>query len=303
MAGKRGLLSKKDWWETKYFYLFISPWILGLILFTGGPILMSGYYSFTRYDIAHNPVFIGFQNYTNLFHNDLFWKSSGVTLYYTLVGVPLGLAASLVLAMLLNVKIPGQRVFSTILYLPSVVSGVALSLLWVWLLDPDFGVINMLYYNITGQVGPQWLSDEHWVIPSLIMMSLWTLGNNVIIYLAGLKSVPQNLYEAAQIDGASRFKQMWHITIPMVSPVTLFLLITGIIGSFQVFVQADVMTKGGPNYASYFYVYYLYQQAFRSFNLGYASAMAWVLFVVVGILTWLMMKVSKRWVHYEGGGE
>lgn len=294
-------ITKSEFRETLYMYGFIAPWIIGFILFTGGPILVSGYYSFTRYDIANPPVFIGLKNYIDLFQNDLFWKSSGVTLYYTLVGVPLGLFVSLIAALLLNVSIPGQRIFRTIIYMPSVVSGVSLSLLWLWLLNPDFGAINMLIYNIFNVQGPQWITDQHWVIPSLIMMSFWTLGNNVVIYLAGLKGVPANLYEAAQIDGASKLKQFWHITIPMVSPVTLFLLITGVIGSFQVFVQADVMTEGGPNYASYFYVYYLYQQAFKSFNLGYASAMAWILFVVVGFLTWIMMKLSNKWVHYEGG--
>jgi multiple sugar transport system permease protein len=301
MASKERVFSKAERRDTKYFYLFISPWLIGLIVFVGGPILVSGYYSFTRYDIANAPVFIGFKNYTDLFTNDLFWKSLKVTLYYTLIGVPVGLFVSLLIAMLLNINIPGQRIFRTVVYMPSVVSGVALSLLWLWLLNPDFGIVNVLIYNVFGVQGPQWLTDEHWVIPSLIMMSLWTLGNSVVIYLAGLKGVPVNLYEAAQIDGATKLRQFWHVTVPMVSPITLFLLITGIIGSFQVFVQADVMTAGGPNYASYFYVYYLYQQAFKSFNLGYASAMAWVLFAIVGFLTWLMMKVSKKWVHYEGG--
>jgi multiple sugar transport system permease protein len=295
------MISKSDRRETKLFYLFISPWILGFIVFVGGPILLSGYYSFTRYDIANPPVFIGFRNYIDLFSNSLFWKSARVTLYYSLIGVPAGLVLSLLIAMLLNVKLRGQRIFRTIVYLPSVVSGVSLSLLWIWLLNPDFGTINVLIYQIFGIQGPQWLTSETWVVPSLILMSFWTLGNNIVIYIAGLKGVPINLYEAAQIDGASKLRQFWNITVPMVSPVTLFLLITGIIASFQVFVQADVMTEGGPNYGSYFYVYYLYEQAFKSFNMGYASAMAWVLFIIVCALTWLMMKTSKKWVHYEGG--
>ncbi|WP_274652723.1 carbohydrate ABC transporter permease [Paenibacillus humicola] len=287
--------------ETFYLYTFISPWVIGFILFIGGPILVSGYYSLTRYDIANAPVFIGLRNYIDLFQDDLFWKSSRVTLYYTLVGVPLGLFLSLLAALLLNADIRGQRLFRTIVYMPSVVSGVSLSLLWLWLLNPDFGAVNLIIYRLFGVQGPQWLTDEKWVIPSLIMMSLWTMGNHVVIYLAGLKGVPSNLYEAAQIDGASRLQQFWRITVPMISPATLFLLITGVIGSFQVFVQANVMTDGGPNYASYFYVYYLYQQAFHSFNLGYASSMAWILFLFVGVLTWVMMRLSNKWVHYEGG--
>ncbi|KIL40928.1 ABC transporter permease [Gordoniibacillus kamchatkensis] len=294
-------MTKSELRETAYMYTFTAPWIIGFIQFIGGPIVVSGYYSLTRYDIANAPVFIGLKNYIDLFQNELFWKSAGVTLYYTLVGVPAGLFISLLAAMLLNVAIPGQRLFRTIVYMPSVVSGVSLSLLWLWLLNPDFGAVNMFIYNVFHVQGPGWLTDQKWVIPSLIMMSFWTLGNHVVIYIAGLKGVPANLYEAAQIDGASKLRQFWNITVPMVSPVTLFLLITGIIGSFQVFVQASVMTDGGPNYASYFYVYYLYQQAFKSFNLGYASAMAWILFVFVGALTWFMMKLSGKWVHYEGG--
>ncbi|KKI89750.1 ABC transporter permease [Bacillus sp. SA1-12] len=289
--------------ENKYFYLFISPWIIGFLLFTGGPILMSIFYSFTQYNIADPPVFVGAKNYSQLFNDPLFWKSAKVTLYYTLLAVPLGLVLSLLTAMLVNVEIPGQRFFRTIIYLPSIISGVALSLLWLWMLNPQLGVLNFLIYKLTGQQGPQWLLSEEWVIPSLVMMSLWGIGPNMVIYLAGLKGVPSSLYEAADIDGASKFSKFIHITVPMVSPATLFLLITGIIGTFQVFVQAQIMTQGGPNYASFFFVYFLYQQAFGSFNMGYASAMAWILFVVVLLLTWLMMSLSKRWVHYEGGNQ
>lgn len=262
---------------------------------------MSAYYSLTQYNIADPPVFVGFQNYQELFQDSLFWKSITVTLYYTLVSVPVGLLLSLLTAMLVNVDIPGQKIFRTIIYLPSVVSGVALAMLWVWLLNPDLGVINYLIYEIFHVPGPRWLLSETWVIPSLIFMSFWGIGNNMVIYLAGLKGVPSNLYEAAEIDGASKIRQFWHITLPMISPVTLFLMITGVIASFQVFVQAAVMTQGGPNYASFFYVYYLYQQAFGSFNMGYASALAWLLFIGVIILTWLMLKFSNRWVYYEGG--
>ncbi|WP_231633113.1 carbohydrate ABC transporter permease [Numidum massiliense] len=287
--------------ETKYFYVFVLPWIAGFILFMGGPIILLSYYSFTQYDIASAPVFVGGQNYEQLFEDELFWKAAGVTLYYTLLSVPVGLGLALMTAMLVNADIPGQRIFRTIIYLPSVISGVALSLLWVWLLNPQIGIVNYLIYKVFGVEGPQWLLSETWVIPSLILMSFWGIGNQMVIYLAGLKGVPSNLYEAAKIDGASRFRQFWHITLPMISPVTLFLLITGMIGSFQVFTQAAVMTQGGPNYASYFYVYYLYQQAFGAFNMGYASAMAWILLIAVVILTAILLKFSDRWVYYEGG--
>jgi len=272
-----------------------------MVLFIGGPIIMSLYFSFTQYNIANPPVFVGMKNYVSLFHDPLFWKSIKVTLYFTIVSVPVGLILSLLTAMLVNLDIPGQRFFRTIIYLPTVISGVAMAMLWTWLLNPQLGIVNYLIYKFFHVQGPQWLFSETWVIPSLVVMTFWGLGGNMVIYLAGLKGVPDSLYEAAQLDGASKFRQFWNITLPMVSPTTLFLLITGIIGSFQVFVQAAVMTQGGPNYASYFFVYFLYQQAFGSSNMGYASAMAWVLLIGVLILTWIVMKLSTRWVYYEGG--
>lgn len=284
--------------DTRYMHLFISPWTIGFVLLTLFPIGMSLYYGFTNYDIASVPQFIGLKNYVQLFQDPLFWQSLKVTGIYTFVSVPFGLILSFFVAVLVNIKMPGQRVFRTAIYFPTLISGVSMSLLWMWLLNPQFGIINDMIYSLFGVQGPNWLFDTHWVLPALIFMTVWGLGANMVLYLAALQGVPREHYEAAQIDGAGRWKQMLYISIPGVSPTTLFLLITNLIGTSQVFTQASVMTQGGPNYASYFYVYYLYQQAFSAFNMGYASAMSWILLVIVLFLTYLLMKTSRWWVHY-----
>lgn len=284
--------------ETRYMYIFISPWILGFLVFTAGPLVLSAYYSFTNYNIASSPIWAGLSNYLNLFKDPLFWQSLKVTGIYTGVSVPLNLLLSLGVALLVNMKIPGQRIFRTAIYLPTLVSGVVMSLLWLWLLNPQFGIINYLLYAVFHIQGPQWVYSQRWVLPALIIMNVWGIGYNMVLYLAALQGVPTSLYEASQLDGAGRWKQFLHVTLPLISPTTLFLLITGIIATSQVFTQASVMTQGGPDYGSYFYVYYLYQQAFGSFNIGYASAMAWILLLIVFALTWLLMRTSDRWVHY-----
>lgn len=284
--------------ETRYMYIFISPWILGFLVFTAGPLVLSAYYSFTNYNIASSPIWAGLSNYVNLFKDPLFWQSLKVTGIYTGVSVPLNLLLSLGVALLVNMKIPGQRIFRTAIYLPTLVSGVVMSLLWLWLLNPQFGIINYLLYAVFHIQGPQWVYSQRWVLPALIIMNVWGIGYNMVLYLAALQGVPTSLYEASQLDGAGRWKQFLHVTLPLISPTTLFLLITGIIATSQVFTQASVMTQGGPDYGSYFYVYYLYQQAFGSFNIGYASAMAWILLLIVFALTWLLMRTSDRWVHY-----
>ena len=284
--------------ETRYMYIFISPWILGFLVFTAGPLVLSAYYSFTNYNIASSPIWAGLSNYVNLFKDPLFWQSLKVTGIYTGVSAPLNLLLSLGVALLVNMKIPGQRIFRTAIYLPTLVSGVVMSLLWLWLLNPQFGIINYLLYAVFHIQGPQWVYSQRWVLPALIIMNVWGIGYNMVLYLAALQGVPTSLYEASQLDGAGRWKQFLHVTLPLISPTTLFLLITGIIATSQVFTQASVMTQGGPDYGSYFYVYYLYQQAFGSFNIGYASAMAWILLLIVFALTWLLMRTSDRWVHY-----
>lgn len=297
----RNVLSKFEKREQRLFYIFIAPWIIGFIVFTLYPLLSSLYLSFTQYDIVNPPKYIGLQNFIDMFHDELFYRSIKATLYYTLVSVPVGLILSICVALLVNQKVPGQRFFRTAIYLPTVVGGVAMSLLWLWILNPDLGILNYLLQKFFNIKGPQWLLDENWAIPSLILMSFWGVGQGMVIFLASLQGVPSSLYEAALLDGANSWQRFWNVTFPMISPVVLFQLITGIIGSFQVFTQAFVMTQGGPHYATLFYVYYLYQNAFSNFKIGYASAMAWLLLVSVAILTYIIMKFSNSFVYYEGG--
>jgi multiple sugar transport system permease protein len=289
--------------EEIHFYLFITPWLIGFVLFTLGPILASLALSFTRYNIVKPPVFTWLENYKLLANDSLFWQSLKVTAGYVLFAVPLGIAGSLLLAIVLNQKIRGVSVFRTVFYLPNVISGVAVGLLWMWVLNPDFGVLNYLLYVLFKIHGPPWLFSETWVMPSFILMSLWNIGGPMLIYLAALQGIPTHLYEAAELDGAGMGARFRHVTLPMITPVILFTMITSVIGSFQVFTQAYVMTKGGPGYSSLFYGLYLYQNAFFFFKMGYAAALAWILFMIILVCTVLLFKTSDRWVFYEGGTE
>lgn len=293
---------KRGWGRRNLaYFVFLSPWLVGFILWVGGPLLASIYLSFTQYDIMTPPRWVGAGNYQQLFADDLFWQALKVTSIYTFIGVPLVVIVSLLLALLLNQQVPGLGVFRTIFYLPTVTTGVAIALLWVWLLQPDFGLINNLLWSLFGIRGPLWLYDEKWVLPALIMKSLWGVGGPMLIYLAALQGIPTHLYEAAELDGANGFRRFWHVSLPMITPVVLFNLVMAIIGSFQVFTDAYVMTKGGPNYASYFYVYYLYQNAFQFFRMGFASAQAWILFLIILVFTAITLRSSTLWVYYEGG--
>jgi len=289
--------------EALHFYIFIAPWLIGFLVFLAGPIIASAYLSLTSYDVVNPPVFRGFQNYTDLAGDDLFWQSLKVTTIYALVSVPLGVLLALAVAMLLNQKIPFVAFFRTVYYLPSVVSGVAVALLWLWIFNPAFGLLNWALWTFLHIRGPSWVFGEQTVLPSFIIMSLWAVGGSIVLYLAGLQGVPTELYEAASLDGARATRRFWHITLPMISPVILFTLITGIIASFQTFTQVAVMTQGGPHYASLFYIYYLWQNAFggSSTDMGYASAMAWILLLLILTLTLLALKSSRLWVYYEGG--
>ncbi len=289
--------NKLYWRRTWEGYLFISPWIIGFSVFTAGALLGSFSISLMRWDIVGDPYFLGPANYTKMLGDQFFWKSLRVTFYY-LLNVPMNLVLGLLVALLLNQKIRGLGFFRTVFYLPSVTAGVAVSLLWLWIFNPRFGVINVLL-DLVGIKGPGWLGSETWALPALIIMSVWGVGGSMLIYLAALQGIPTALYEAATIDGANQWSKFIHITIPMISPVLLLNLIMGIIGSFQVFTQAFVMTNGGPNYATLFYVLYLYQHAFQWFNMGYASALAWVLFVIIMLCTFLILKMSRDWVYYE----
>lgn len=293
-------LSKETKRNIKFGALFTSPWIIGFLLFTLYPIVMSFYYSFTSYDVLTPPKWVGLQNYKQMLFNDpLFWKSLYNTLYYTVFSVPLGLIFGLILALLLNMKVKGMSIYRTIYYLPTIVPVVASSVLWLWMFDPQIGIINgfLGFLHISG---PGWLIDPNWSKPALILMSLWGIGGSMIIYLAGLQDVPQELYESVEIDGGTWWHKLRYITVPMISPVIFFNLIMGFIGSFQYFTQAYVMTSGGPMDSTLFYSLYLFNNAFRYMHMGYASALAWVLFVIILLATLLIFKTSAKWVYYGG---
>lgn len=288
-------------------YAFIAPWLLGFLLVTAGPMLYSLYLSFTSASLLSPPRWIGTENYQYMFTDDpLFFTSLWNTVYFVIFSVPLGMAFALLLAVLLHRRLRGIPLFRTVFFLPSVTNMVAVSVLWLWVFNPEFGLLNSVL-NTVGIEGPLWLQSEVWVKPALIVMSLWSVGGMMIIFLAALQGVPQELYEAADLDGAEPWRKFRLITLPMISPSLLFNLIIGVIGSFQVFTQAFVMTgtaqpgsEGGPNNASLFLVLYLYKKAFQEFKMGYASALAWVLFVIVLVLTLVLMKMTKGKVHYEG---
>ena len=308
------------WWETKrrpagvaavegtrsrYFrsqwrggWLTASPWIIGFIFLTGGPILFSIVISFCDYDILNPARFIGLTNYRTMFSEDpLFWKSIGNTLYMVL-GIPLGMALSLAIALLLNLEIRGMAVWRTFFYLPSIVPAVASSILWIWIFNPNAGLLNNLLLAF-GIHGPNWLQDEHTSKAALILMGLWSAGGGMIIWLAGLKGINTSYYEAAELDGAGPWQRFRHITLPLLSPYIFFNVIMGLIGTLQIFTQAFIMTQGGPVDSTLFYAYHLFNNAFRFLQMGYASAMGWFLFLAVLGLTLLQLKLSDRWVHYE----
>jgi len=290
--------------EAALFYLIVGFWLLGFLIWTAGPMLYSLFLSLTRFDGFHSPRFVGLENYLALPRERIFWQSLKVTGYYTLLSVPLGIAFALFIALLLNQELPGLSVWRTVYYLPSVLSGVAVALLWQWIYQPSFGIINATLWSLFRIKGPQWLFDTDWVIPALVLMNVWGSGGSMLLYLGALQGIPTHLYEAAQLDGAGIVRKFVHITIPMITPVIFFNLVMRIIGSFQVFTAAFVMTnKGGPNYASYFFVLYIYQQGFELFRMGYASALAWVLFIIISVFTLLAFKSSALWVYYESEGK
>lgn len=280
-------------------WLFASPWIIGFVLWTLGPMLASLGLAFTEWDLFSPARFVGLENIRDMLNDSLVLRSLTVTTIYAITSVPLHIFFGMALALLLNARIGGLRFYRTAFYLPSVLSGVAVALLWRWLFSPEFGLINtMLSY--VGIQGPSWLGDERWALPSLVLMSLWGVGAGTIIYLAGLQGIPTDLYEAAEVDGARGWDRLIHITIPMMTPVLFFQLVVGIIGALQVFTQAYIMTNGGPNNATLFVILHLYRNAFQYFRMGYASALAWVLFIYILALTLLVYRTSTSWVYYEG---
>ncbi|ANU20476.1 spermidine/putrescine ABC transporter permease [Planococcus plakortidis] len=301
MAKTKSAMRRK---ETMYGYIFVMPWIIGFLAFTAGPLLFSLFASFTNYNITSQMDFVGTENYQGLFTEDgLFWTSLWNTLYYVLFSVPLTTIGAIFLSALLNQDVPGIRVFRTLYYLPAVLSGVGVYLLWMQLLDPGTGMINLVL-GWFGIDGPNWLFDPAWTKPSLIFMKLWSVGGAMLLYLASMQGVSKTLYEAAEIDGANTFRKFFHITLPMITPVIFFDVVTSLIGGFQIFQEAYVMSsngEGGPANSLLFYNLYMWRQAFENFNMGYAMAMSWILFIIVFILTMINLKLAPRWVHYEGG--
>ncbi len=299
VAPKRVSLRRREAIEG---YLFITPWILGFLMFSAGPMLASLVLSTTKYSIIAPPEAIGLQNYQYAFQSDeLFWGSLLRTVQYAVGNVVIGVTLSLLAAILLNQKLRGTVAFRTFFFLPSLTPAVAAALLWQWILQPDVGLVNSFLHQF-GIQGPGWMKSTEWALPSLVLVALWTGvgGGRMIIFLAGLQGVPQELYEAANLDGANYWHRFRHVTLPMVSPTVFFNMVLGIIGSFSVFSVAFIATEGGPAYATWFYVLHLYQAAFRNFEMGYASALAWVFFVILLVLTVFQLTLSKRWVHYEG---
>ncbi|RLC33278.1 MAG: ABC transporter permease [Candidatus Nealsonbacteria bacterium] len=293
-------MSKRKIKENLEGYIFIIPWLIGFALFWSGPMIATLILSFYQYNVLTSPVWIGLGNYIKLFFEDkLFWISLYNTAYYVLFSVPLSIIVGLSIALLLNQKVVALSLWRTIYYFPTLITGVAASLLWIWVLNPTQGLINTLLEKI-GIPGPLWLQSPHWSKPALILMSLWWAGQYIVIYLAGLQGIPTVLYEAAELDGANRWQKLWNITIPLMTPVLFFNLIMAIIGSFQIFTQAYIMTQGGPLNSTHFYVYHLYILGFERFYMGRACAMAWILLIIILSLTLGLFKSSSRWVYYEG---
>lgn len=292
--------SSHFWRDTLRGYMFIFPVVLGLLIWTFGPMLASAYYSLTDYNLLKPPVFIGLDNYINLFTNDdLFVQSVMVTVRYVLMFVLVSQAMSLAIAMLLTQEVRLLNLFRTLYYLPMVIPYVASALLWRYLFEKDVGPINAVL-GAAGVHGPSWLGSPQWALVSLVIISVWSSAVSTIIYVAGLQQIPIELYEAARIDGADSFAQFRHITIPMLSPTILFNVVTTVISAFQFFVPAYILTEGGPVYSTYVYNLNLYEKAFSWLKMGYASAMAWVLFAIILVLTGLIFRSSPLWVYYEG---
>lgn len=286
-------------------YLLISPWVLGFLLFTAGPMLVSLYFSFTEYAFPLRPQWLGLANYIRAFGDDkLFGRSLWNTFYYVGLAVPLGIALSLMLALLLDRNMPGRAVWRTIYYLPSIVPVVSATFLFLYIFQPDYGLINGWLWKLFAVEGPGWFNSRVWVKPTFIIMALWGAGGpTMIILLAGLQNVPDEMYDAAKVDGAGRWRRFSNVTLPLLSPTLFFVLITGLIAAFKIFGPVYVSTQGGPFYGSYFYVLHLFTQAFTHWQLGYASALAWILFVFILIFTLIQFRIGGSWVYYEGERE
>ncbi|MCC7372246.1 MAG: sugar ABC transporter permease [Chloroflexi bacterium] len=283
-------------------YLLLLPWAIGFLLFVAGPLVASAALSFTAFDVARPPRFVGLENYVNAFtSDDRFLSSLQLTFVYAVVSVPLALFGSLLLALLLNQRLRGTSLYRTFFFLPSLTPAVAVAILWTWLLQPDVGLVNYLL-SLVGITGPKWLGSTEWAMPSLIVIALWTGigGNRMMIFLAGLQGVPQELYDAADIDGAGAVQKFRHITLPMISPTMFFNLVLGIIAALKVFTVAFIATQGGPAFSTWFIALHIWSQAFKYLEMGYASALAWIFTLILLLLTVAQFRLSRHWVYYEG---
>lgn len=289
--------------EAFYAYLFLSPWIVGFTVFIAIPILASLVLSLTRYNIATPPIFVGLGNYIQAFEQDpLFWKALLRTFTYAVVVVPCGVGGALLVAVLLNQGLRMTTLYRTLFFLPHLTPFVAAVFIWEWLLDPTFGFVNNILWSISRIQGPGWLGSPTWAMPALMLIALWAIvgGDMMLIFLAGLQGVPKELYEVASLDGAGPWHRFWNITIPMISPTVFFNLVLAMIGALQTFTTAFVATSGGPAYATYFYALHIYNTAFNYTEMGYASALAWIFFIILVTFTFIQFQASTRWVYYAG---
>ncbi len=285
-------------------YIFALPWILGLVIFWGGPILASAYFSFTNYEIIGTTKWIGTANYVKAFtQDDLFWSSLARTFTFTVAYVPITIFGALLLAILLNQKLWGTNVYRSIFFIPHLIPAVALAVVWIYLLQPTLGPINEILRNTGVSNPPAWFTSRDTALPSIIMINVWAAvgGNTMLIFLAGLQGVPKELYEAADMDGAGSWSKFRNVTMPLLTPTIFFNLVLAIIGALKVFTTALVATQGGPSYATWFFALHIYTEAFQYFRLGYGSALAWVLAIILMFFTFVQVQYSRRWVHYEGG--
>ena len=281
-------------------FAFTSPWVIGFLSFGIYPIIISFYYSLCQYDVLREPMFIGLENYRTILYEDAyFWKTIWNTLYYTIFRVPINIFLSLLIAILLNRTLKASGLIRATFFLPSLISGVALSVIWIWIFNPQIGLLNTIL-AFFGLKGPLWLQEENWSKLSLVIMSTWSIGGGrMLVFLAALQNVNPNLYEALKLDGGNDLQCFWHITLPLISPVIFLWSVIEVIASMQIFTEAFIMTKGGPLESTLFYNLYLYNQAFENFNMGYASALAWILLVITLIITLVQFRLSKKYVYYD----
>lgn len=287
--------------EERAAYLFLLPWLLGLVLLLGVPVVASVFLSMTEWNLLNPPQWVGFQNYRDMFTDKDFYHSMAVTLKYLVLSVPIYLVAAMALALLLNQKLRGMYIFRTVMFMPSVIAGTAVAVMWSMMLNPDLGVINQVLQSIGIANPPRWLASNDWAVPAVILMGLWGIGGGTIIYLAGLQNIPPHLYEASDIDGANGIQKLLHITLPLLTPTIFFQLITGLVGAFQVFDVAYILSgRGARRGALLFYLLNLYDEGFRGSRYGYASALAWVLVILATVSILITFRASERFVYYEG---